>query len=414
MTLQENYNLYIKIDSLTGIENVKTPYIRLILDDQKFATDVGKNNSISNLILILEWDETILIPLLDKGFENKVLQISLYKSKSFSKANLVSTVQFPVKTLTNGELFDDLITFKDGEKELGKLKVVIQLETPFTLYLPPPTIPSRPPDCISLFIDHGERIVQKQIIGTQLVFCIITFLGVDYQTKEVLSSNVDPIWKSRIIIPVKKVIDYESDFIKIELATSNIVGATSLGSEVINLKKYVDGNLFEEKIEIRDQYNFIIHYYYIIRKGFLNGIIFGKIQLIYNTTIRRSSAINEDRMHKKTTNIEELMKKANEYQKDAQKIFRAHTLSSTSSSDGVDSLGLHEMVIIMQEVGMSKEDQDEWIKNARTKSKDPKNLRFNYSEFLVWYLGMKQKKGDNIPIANNLPNTTTCPSCQFV
>lgn len=47
MTLQENYNLYVKIDSLTGIENVKTPYIRLILDDQKFATDVGKNNSIS-------------------------------------------------------------------------------------------------------------------------------------------------------------------------------------------------------------------------------------------------------------------------------------------------------------------------------------------------------------------------------
>lgn len=86
------------------------------------------------------------------------------------------------------------------------------------------------------------------------MFCVITFLSVDYQTKEVLSSNVDPIWKSRIIIPVKKVIDYESDFIKIELATSNIVGATSLGSEVINLKKYVDGNLFEEKIEIRDQY----------------------------------------------------------------------------------------------------------------------------------------------------------------
>lgn len=161
---------------------------------------------------------------------------------------------------------------KNGENEvIGKLKVNMRLDTPFTLYLPPPTIPDVSPDCVSIYIDHGEKIVQKQLIGKQLVFCLISylfllwdifnldnFLNVEYQTRELLSSNNDPEWKCRFVLPVNKEIDYEKDIINIELSTANIIGATSLGLGLINLKKYVDGNLYDEVIEIRDKY-FIIY-----------------------------------------------------------------------------------------------------------------------------------------------------------
>lgn len=69
----------------------------------------------------------------------------------------------------------------------------------------------------------------------------------------------------------------------------------------------------------------------------------------------------------------------------------------------------------MDEAGMTKEEQDEWIKNAEEKCGSSENgeVIFNYSEFLVWYVGMKQKKGADFPIID-IPNRTTCPSCQFV
>lgn len=90
------------------------------------------------------------------------------------------------------------------------------------------------------------------------IFNLDNFLNVEYQTRELLSSNNDPEWKCRFVLPVNKEIDYEKDIINIELSTANIIGATSLGIGLINLKKYVDGNLYDEIIEIRDKY-FIIY-----------------------------------------------------------------------------------------------------------------------------------------------------------
>lgn len=46
MSLQDNYTIYLNINELINTENIKTPYLTIIINNNQYATDVGNNNSI--------------------------------------------------------------------------------------------------------------------------------------------------------------------------------------------------------------------------------------------------------------------------------------------------------------------------------------------------------------------------------
>lgn len=214
----------------------------------------------------INFDTLIEFSLLSKNYGNEI-------GKAF----------FSLISVVNGEVFDEKIELLDNSNiNIGRIEARIEVRSPYSLYIPKSVVRKEVPDYVLVYVVRGEKIIQKQYVGNQDAFVAVTYNGKTDETRELLTTNTSPEWKSRFIFPLtpdKK--EFYHDYIEFRLESCNIIGNTSLGLYLLPIKPYIDGLLYDDTIEMRDN------------NGRLIGRLFIKIQCVYKPDSKIETEVSD-------------------------------------------------------------------------------------------------------------------------
>lgn len=293
------------------------------------------------------------------------IELELLLSKSLSSDVMVGNTKFPLASISEGEIFDEYIEITSTENTyIGKIKIEIEIESPLCLYNQQANSDSAiPPEYLVLYIDKGERIIQKQVFGNQQVFVTIKYHDNEYETRELLSGEENPEWKARFVINVPlNAYNFIDDVITFELSTCNIIGATTLGSFTLPIKPYIDGLLYSEEITIRN------------KQGRINGRIYIRIQCMYKNTSNLYNLYKEGSKKKICNNLSDFIGQSLEYVVVVKDLFLSH-LKEGSSNDN-EKIEREELSKIIPELE---------IENPKIVEYNGNNKKLSFNEFILWF-----------------------------